>query len=630
MCGIVGFRKIDKFYPREKGRQVLYSMMNTIVHRGPDAEGVFLNGDVALGHRRLSIIDLSGGLQPMALPDKSVVVTFNGEIYNYKDLRRQLEGKGYRFKTNSDTEVLLHGYAEWGVDMIPLLDGMFSFGIWDERKKRLVLARDPFGKKPLYYCTLNGIFYFASELKALRVIPRASFELDTLSLHQYLCYEYVPAPRSIYREVAKLEAGHYMIVDRHGTEDRKYWDFHIEEGGGLNGKNERDILADLDSIMRKAVEKRLMSDVPLGIFLSGGIDSSLITAYMADIVDSPASIKTFTIGFSDRSFDESDFARTIARTFGTDHHEEMLEPEHLLDIMPEIVANLDEPFADASLIPTSLLSKFTAHHVKVALGGDGGDELFFGYPTFQATMLNSVYRMVPGFIDAMIKRFVKLMPVSHDNISLDFKIKQFLKAAKTDLRYYHQVWLGSLDYAESIELLSSPKHSVEEVFSPHIAAYRKDLGLLNNASETYVKTYLTDDILVKTDRASMAYSLEVRAPLLDKDLASYVMRLPAEYKMNGLTVKYILKKLLRNRVPQEIVKRPKKGFGIPVAKWFKGPLRVEMMETLSVENIRKTGVFNPATVQIYINEHLNNIRDNRKILWTIYIFQKWALANKDL
>ncbi len=595
-----------------------------MAHRGPDGEGFYVTGDMAFAHRRLSIIDIAGGAQPMIMPDGSAAVTFNGEIYNFRELRDDLKKLGHAFNTNSDTEVLLHAYSEYGVDFINRIDGMFAFAIWDNKEKMLVLASDPFGKKPMYYCSHNGIFYFSSELKSLRMVPGLQARIDPLSLQQYLCYEYIPTPRSIFTGISKIEAGTIIIVKDGYLVKRRYWDFNIVEDSVMRKTHEKDIVVELDGLLREAVRKRLISDVPLGVFLSGGIDSSLITMYMAEIFENHNEIKTFSIGFMDRSFDESHYARTIARCFSTDHYEKILSPEKLLEMLPGIIDKLDEPMADASLVPTSLLAQFASNHVKVALGGDGGDELFFGYPTFQATLINNGYRYFPGFVNQMINRLVNYLPVSHDNITLEYKMKQFFKGAHEDIRYYQQIWIGALNYNESCELLGTKIYNVEDIYAPSIAIYRKVINHLDNVSEMFVKTYLKDNILAKVDRASMAYSLEARAPFLDKKLADFVMRIPARYKMKRLTTKYILKRLLESRLPKEIISRPKKGFGIPIAKWFSGPLKNELKETLSKENVIKASAFDPVIVQRLIADHLNRVKDNRKILWSLYVFHKWA------
>jgi asparagine synthase (glutamine-hydrolysing) len=605
-------------------------MTAALRHRGPDDESYYLSPDrrVGLGHRRLSIIDLAGGKQPMANEDGTAWVVFNGEIYNFAELRKRLEDRGHRFATNSDTEAIVHGYEEWGPDCVQKFNGMFAFALWDEREAKLFCARDRLGKKPFYYASLGGDFVFGSELKALLQHPRVSRELDRRSLGRYLAHEYVPAPYSILRDVRKLPAGHTLVYEP-GTgrlDVRRYWDLTFEED---RPRGEADYAEELVARLREAVRRRLVSDVPLGVFLSGGIDSSAIVALMAELVPAKQ-IKTFTVTFLAESFDESDYARAVADRFGTDHHEQVFSVNAMLKVLPEVVGWMDEPFGDASLLPTYLLSKFTRRHVTVALGGDGGDELFAGYPTFVASRYAALYDRVPRLLRRGAERLAAWLPVSTKNFSFDFKVRQFLKGAAYPEPLRTQVWLGSFSPPELDDLLTDEVKSELAGFDPFAAANgdgaagpREGAGWLNRLIYRYCKSYLTDDILFKVDRASMAASLEARAPFLDVDFVAFVNRLPPALKLRGRTTKYLLKRALEGKVPHEVLYRPKKGFGIPVAQWLREDARALAQEAFEPACLRRTGLFRPDAVGRLFEEHVSGRKNNRKPLWTLLMFCLW-------
>lgn len=602
-------------------------MTDTLAHRGPDGSGVWVRGRCGFGHRRLSIVDLAGGAQPMTNPDESVVVTFNGEIYNHKDLRRDLESHGHRFRSNSDTEVLVHGFRQWGTGLPSRLNGMFAFGIWDAEAKRAIIARDRMGQKPLYYAHLDdGTLLFASELKALLEHPRIERRADPTALALYLTHEYVPYPYSAIRGIHKLRPGDMLIWEDGRLSQRTY--ARLPFGGDTPIRSTSEWIAETRRTLSAATRRRLMSDVPLGVFLSGGIDSSAVVALMAEHVPGPE-IKTFSIAFEDASFDESDYARMVARQFGTDHHVQTFSPGMMIDTLPKVVDFMDEPFGDASLLPTHLLSAFTRDSVTVALGGDGGDELFCGYETFRADTAARAYRRLPAFVRDAIRDGVQHMPVSTSNFSLDFVAKYFVRGADAVPEFRHTRWLASfLPNTPDDPLRREIRDTVPDgsVFGIMARPYLEcpDPRHLQKLSYAYLRTYMAEDILTKVDRASMGTSLEVRSPFMDPELVSLVARMPPNLKLhNGFEAKWALKKALHNDLPHEILYRKKKGFGIPVARWLNGPLAAEADRLLAPDRIREWGLLDADVVTRLLREHREGTRDNRKGLWTLMMLEYW-------
>jgi asparagine synthase (glutamine-hydrolysing) len=589
-------------------------MCSAMVHRGPDDEGTAQLDGVTLGMRRLSIIDLEGGHQPMHNEDSTVWVIQNGEIYNHLVLRDLLLAAGHTFNTQSDTEVLVHGYEQWGEEMVERLNGMFAFALLDRRRGAVLLARDRMGIKPLHYAIDGKRLVFASELKALLRDPALRRGIDPAALDQYLAYEFVPSPASIVRGISKLQPAHtltWSVAD--GTHRlRRYWSPELGVGDGhRNLEEEGDRLR---AVLRESVRKELISDVPLGVFLSGGIDSSAVAAMMTEL---GGEVKSFSVGFADRSFDESDYARQVARHLGTEHRELTLEPDMLLGLIPKLPSLLDEPLGDASIIPTYLLAEFTRRHVKVALGGDGGDELFAGYPTLQAHRLAGYYMRAPRLLrERLVEPVVRRLPVSRGNLSFDFRAKRFVSGAGYPVAERHQRWMGSFATEERAALLSREvRHEVD-----------LDGGYadpLNQVLMMDMRLYLENDILVKLDRASMMASLEGRVPLLNNDFVEYATHLPLNMKLRGLRSKFLLKRALRGLLPESILNRPKKGFGIPVAHWFRGPLKEQMLSVLSPERIEHEGFFDASAVTRLVDDHLEGRRDNRKQLWTLFAFELW-------
>ncbi len=618
MCGIAGFVNRSG---EGADLAILMRMTATLSHRGPDGDGFHCDGAAALGHRRLSIIDLAGGAQPMANESDTIWVTFNGEIYNEPALREQLESRGHRFRTRSDTECLVHLYEDYGPDFVRHLNGMFALAIWDSTRQRLVLARDRMGQKPLVYSeTERGGIVFGSEPKALLEHPDVPRELDPDSLARYLFYEYVPAPYSIWNRVRKLPKAHLLIWENGRSHTTRYW---TAPEPGPTTLSVEDAADQFWTDFRASVARHRRSDVPLGVFLSGGVDSSSVAAALAEL--EPASrIRTFSIGFEDPSFDESSHARQVAQYLGTNHHERRFSVDAVYDLLPDVASWLDEPFGDASLLPTHLLSRFARDQVTVVLGGDGADELLAGYPTFKAERAARLFRKLPGPAKAIAGEAVKRLPVDHGNISLDFQLKQFLRGASEPIALAHQRWLGSYAGSEIERLLVTP--SKVDVEAEHLARAALFLGVgdpLNRSLALYQETYLPEDILSKVDRASMACGLEVRAPFLDATLVDTIQGMPGEFKYGRHQTKRILKLAAAGRLPAKILARPKKGFGIPVARWLRGPLAPLLESLLAPERIERQGIFQPNEVARRVREHLQGVRDHRKPLWTLLMFQFW-------
>ena len=620
MCGIAGFA----------GRGdlgVLRRMTDAIAHRGPDAEGHWAeeNAGVFLGHRRLSIVDLSGGAQPMWTRDGQLGVTFNGEIYNHAELRAELKARGCEFVTDhSDTEVLLHGYREWGESFTERLNGMWAFVIYDRAKQRLFGSRDRFGKKPLYYFKEGETFAFASELPALLQHPTCPRDLSPLSLKKYFAYCYIPAPRSIYERVWKLPGGHSFTFDLASRELKtwRWWEFVLESSASLRLAAHKPeacatLCEEIRATLERAVQRRLMSDVPLGVFLSGGIDSSAIAALAAKHVPA-GQLNTFSIGFNEPSFDESNYAQLVAERLGTRHRSEVLDLDKSVGLLPEIVARLDEPLGDGSLLPTYLLSRFTRQHVTVALGGDGGDELFAGYDPFRALRAAELYsRLVPRPLHRAIHLVAARLPVSHANVSFDFKIKRTLSGLSYPPPLWNAVWMGALEPRDLAQLFREPCDE-EEVYSEAIEAWDRcaQPNLVDRTLQFFTNLYLQDGILAKTDRASMMCSLEARSPFLDIEVVDLARRIPWDLKLRGGQTKWILKEALAPLLPREIIHRKKKGFGMPIGRW----LREGKFE---FDHARTFPQLDTAFAERQHAAHLSGARDERLFLWSYWLLNQW-------
>jgi len=629
MCGILGFINLDP--ERQADQSTARAMAAAILHRGPDDEGFYFNRNVAMGMRRLSIIDLAGGHQPISNEDGSVWVVFNGEIYNYPELRERLLRRGHQLKTHSDTETLVHLYEDHGDDLVEHLNGMFAFALWDEGRQRLLIARDRMGEKPLYFTQTPQAFIFASELKSLVTHPQVERRINLLALRKYLQYEFVPSPHTMIEGVHKLRPGHRLIFENGRWRDEPYWRLSYDAERLKIGEEEA--AEEFRRRLREAVRMRLVSDVPLGVLLSGGIDSSSVAAMACEAA--AGRVKTFSIAFDEKSFDESSYARLVADHLGTEHFEKRFTERDMLDIVPEIPRLLDEPLGDGSLIPTYLVSRFTREHVTVALGGDGGDELLAGYPTYPAHRMADYYRALPGFLrNGLIEPLVARLPVSTDNLSFDFRAKRFVMGAALPAGTRHTVWMGSYTAAQQ-QMLFRPDllalHADDQVFD-EIRAYdhRNGLDVVEQMMALDSTHYMSECVLFKVDRASMAASLETRAPFLDHTLVEFLTRLPLDLKLRGQsgrwTGKYILKRAMRGVLPDDVIKRPKKGFGMPVAKWVKGELRPLVRDTLSPDRLRRRGLFNADYVQRLLDEHERGVSDHRKLIWTLLMFELWPLA----
>lgn len=614
MCGIAGF-----FGRGDAG--TLKRMTDSIAWRGPDADGFHVDATtgVHLGHRRLSILDIAGGVQPMHDHTGRYVITFNGEIYNHREIRAELVAKGHHFITaDSDTETLLEAYKAWGADMLPKLNGMFAFCLYDSQQRTAIIARDRFGKKPLFYTRQNETFAFASELTALRQHEHLRMDTSRTALKKYFAYGYIPAPLSIAEGVWKLPGGHFMHLDcatlTHSV--HQWWSFAIDPYEHVPANAEEVWGEQLIELLTAAIKRRMIADVPLGFFLSGGIDSSALVALASTIIDGPK-INTFSIGFTEASFDESEYASMVADRYRTNHTRKVLDLDTALNILPTVLGRLDEPMGDSSLLPTYLLCRETRQHVTVALGGDGADELFCGYDPFKAIGLAKTYHsLVPKPLHHVISLIANHIPVSHRSMSLDMKIKRALRGLDYEPCLWNPVWMGPLSPTD-IQDLFAEKVDVYDLYSEAIAAWNgcSSDNYLDRTTEYYVKTYLQDDILVKVDRASMMNSLEVRAPFLDIDLVNFVRRLPIGFRYRNGERKYLLKKVLEPYLDDKILYRSKKGFGVPIGKWMKqGDLKIEDASSGEIG-------LNASFIKTRIEQHLRQQADNHSFLWNLNVYE---------
>ena len=621
MCGIAGFIDLwgsGKQRLHDDRAAILDRMCRVIRHRGPDDQGVLVKPGVALGMRRLAIIDLVSGNQPMSGEDGSVTIVFNGEIYNFQEIKPKLEARGHVFKTHSDTEAIVHAYEEFGPECLQDLRGMFAFAIWDEKARTLFIARDRAGKKPLYYTTTrNGTFVFGSELKALLEHPDVQREINPEALDAYFTLGYVPDPLTIFRNILKLPPGHYLNFKDGQTTVRQYWDFKFK---AAQSQTEDDYLNQLRALLDESVRLRLISDVPLGAFLSGGIDSSTVVALMARHMGQP--VKTFSIGFHEDSYNELKYARLTAEKFGTDHHEFFVTPD-ICDVIDDLVWHFDEPFADSSAIPTYMVSKLARDHVTVILSGDGGDELFAGYTRYAVERKRGGFGLLPKTVREAVMR-----PIS-----------QRLPHAAWGRNYLHNVsleptarYLDSVSVFTSLNRKSLYTSDFAEKLGPGGYAGRLFDELVKNAKTDdavdrllYLdsKTYLPGDILTKVDRMSMAVSLEARAPLLDHKLIEFVTTVPSTLKLAGLETKHLLKRAVRDLVPAAILHRPKQGFGVPIQEWINQQLRSRIRETLSDARARQRGYIDSHYVDVLLDEHERGRRDHSMGLWSLFMLELW-------
>ncbi len=617
MCGICGmvYRQGEKV-----DRALIRRMCRVIRHRGPDDEGIYAEQQAGLGMRRLAIIDLISGAQPIYNENKSCVIVFNGEIYNHDQLRRELEAKGHRFRSRTDTEAIIHAYEEYGVDCPEKLNGMFAFAIWDKPRRRLFLARDRIGIKPLFYALRADGIHFGSEIKSILQNPAISRDIDRKALDNFLTFEYIPSHRSIFKEINKLPPAHYLVYEKGQCRIEKYWSFKYNPVS----KSRDELAEEMLALLQDAVKIRLMSDVPLGAFLSGGLDSSSIVALMCR---ASQSVKTFSIGFGDPTYNELPFARAIADHFKTEHYEEFITP-NILSLTERLVKTLDEPFGDFSVFPTFLVSQMARKHVTVVLSGDGGDELLAGYDTYLAARMADKYSNLPLWLrKKLIEPAVMRMPPTDKKKGLINKSRRFIEGLSLPQHLQHVRWMIFLQQAEKDRLYSrdfrdsirneNPYDFIEENFADSGSSVP-----LDQQEYVDIHTYLVDNILVKVDRMSMANSLETRVPFLDHRFVEFAAAIPSHLRL-GKTTKMILKYAFRDMLPAPILKRGKEGFSTPIKHWMKNELKPLMQSVLSSERIQQTGFFDNDTVQQLINQHVNGVENHSHRLWALMMFQMW-------
>ena len=607
MCGICGIASADgRVDPDQLG-----AMSDTLVHRGPDSDGTFVEGGIGLASRRLSIIDVAGGDQPISNEDASVHVVQNGEIYNYRELRAELERAGHRFATQCDTEVLVHLYEQEGETFARRLRGMFAIALWDARRQRLVLARDRYGIKPLYVRTNGSTLEFASELRAL---PRGEVDLD--ALEAFLAFNSIPAPLTIFREVRKLPAGHVLVWENGEARTERFARPQPVGASAARDGDEAELVEELRARMRDSVRAHLVSDVPVGVLLSGGVDSSLLAALAAE--ESAEPLRTFSIGFEERSFDELADARAVATRYATAHRELTLRPNAAL-LLPALAEAFDEPFADSSALPTYLVSELAARDVKVALSGEGGDELFGGYYTYAADLL--ALRIGPAA--RLARPLVERLPTSTARASFDYKAKRFVRGAHLPPLERHHAW-KEIFSAELRAELTGRRSSFDPV-DVYRARFAETDGaeLLARLQDVDLGVYLVDDLLVKTDRASMAHSLEARVPYLDSVVTNFALSLSTRHKVRGLRKKILLRRAAAPLLPRQIVFGKKRGFSIPAAAWLRGELEPFARDTLAASVLRRQGFFDPAVAARLLDDHVAGREDRSRQLWGLLAFTLW-------
>ena len=620
MCGIAGF---TQFNQQEGTLETLQAMGNAILHRGPDAGGEYLDNYVGLAHRRLSIIDLSeAGNQPMTSSNQQYVIAFNGEIYNFLELRKELEQQGYSFNTHTDTEVILALYQKEGLNCLDKLNGMFAFALWDKQQKKLFIARDRIGKKPLYYFQKDGRFAFASEIKSLLTLPNIPREIRLDAVHDFFAYQYVPDPKSIFKDINKLPPGHYMTIDQNGSDIQQYWDVSLKN---VSNETEEALTDQLLSIANQCTKRRMISDVPLGAFLSGGVDSSGVVALMANNSDTP--VKTCSIGFDEKRFNETEFAQIVANQYKTEHYEFTVH-ENVNDNLEKIVRFFDEPFADPSLVPTYFVSELARQKVTVAVAGDGGDEVFAGYEKYSIDAIeNRLRNMFPAWLRKNV--FPKLAKVlAKSNTKVCRKGKSLLTSLSLDPAMGFYISNAMIEDRQWNNLI---KPEVKERLGDYhparlsIDAYNKADGPDHLAKILYVdmKTYLPGDILVKVDRMSMANSLEVRAPILDKEMIEFAATLPSDLKFNKGEKKYILKQLFKPLLPDDILYRKKMGFSVPLASWLRGEIKDLAEEYLFSKSHGIQQIFDMEKVKQLWDQHQSQKADHATVLWSMLMYQMW-------
>ncbi|MBK7803599.1 MAG: asparagine synthase (glutamine-hydrolyzing) [Chloracidobacterium sp.] len=622
MCGIVGFVNNSE---RAADQGVLEAMNGAIVHRGPDDDGFYVHDNVGMAMRRLSIIDLAGGKQPMHNADRTKWIVFNGEIYNYRELRADLEKRGHSFYTNSDTEAIIHLYDEYGADCLQYLRGMFAIAIWDKSDRSLFLARDRVGKKPILYSHQpNGDLIFGSEFQAILKHPSVTREVDYGAIDSYLSYLCVPAPETAFKQIRKLEPGHWLKWKDGNVETRRYWLPNFSKKIKIS---EDEAIQETTRILRESTKLRMISEVPLGAFLSGGVDSSIVVALMAQ--ESAAPVKTFSIGFEEQDFSELKYARRVAEHVGAEYNEFIVRPD-ALEVLPTLVEHYGEPYADSSAVPTYYVAKETRQHVTVALNGDGGDESFAGYERYMAMEVAELYRRIPRILRrTLIEGPIRMLPTSEIKKTRVRDVQRFLISANESRKERYARWMSAIKPTAKLALLYSDEMNAR--VGEHNAAAvldewfdrAGDLGLLDATLLADQMTYLPNDLLVKVDIATMANSLEARSPFLDHKVIEFAASLPESLKMNRFRPKYLLKKVAARLVPPEVVYRRKMGFGVPIAHWFRGEMKDFVRDVLLSPASLSRGVFRPETIEMYIDQHIRGEVDHATPIWTLLMLELW-------
>lgn len=593
-------------------------MRDLMTHRGPDDAGVYLNKNIGLAHRRLSIIDVAGGYQPLSNEDDTVWIIYNGEIYNYLDLKETLKSKGHVFKTNSDTEVILHAYEEFGVGCLEYMRGMFAFAIWDDRKKQFFGARDRLGIKPFYYYNLNNCFIFSSEIKSILLDERVNKVIDDQSLFYYLNVRYIPAPYTIYKDIFKLEPGHYVLIKNNQVDIRCYWDVQPLEWSEHGRRKTEDVEAEFMSILQDCVRMRLMSEVPLGVLLSGGIDSSMVVALMSKIADQQ--IKTFSVGYEqDYGINEFSYARIVARKFGADHHEIPISTQDFYSFLPRLVWHLDEPISDPATIPLFFLAEFSRKSVTVVLSGEGADEILAGYYIYKKMLLMERFRKIPKAI-----RETLIINLLHSVFKSE-KHRKYLNLARLPLEERYR-GVSRAFQNNSLEQLLKSNSPFQDSLNHHYNQYYDRVGKahpLNKMLYVDLKNWLPDDLLMKADKMTMAASQELRVPFLDHRLVEFAFSLSPKEKINGDSTKHLLRKIAAEILPQEIIKREKKGFPVPINHWFRGDLNQIASEVLLDSSSVCAQYFDLSYISSLLNEHGNGLQDYSENIWNLIILEFW-------
>ena len=624
MCGISGVAVTTGSIDAGAARR----MADVLSHRGPDDDGIYLDSHAALGHRRLSIIDLSADAhQPMSNEDGTLWLIYNGEIYNYAEIADDLRSRGHTFRSRTDSEVIIHGFEEWGDECLQKLNGMFAFALWDKTAQRLVLGRDRLGVKPLYYYADASKIVFGSELKAILSYPGVTRDLDHAALDDYFSLNYVVPPKTPFRDIKQVEPGHLLNWEKGKYTQKKYWDVRFQPANG-HAPKERDLVPEVFELLKECVRKRLVADVPVGAFLSGGLDSSAVVYFMRQFATGP--LKTFSVRFADKSYDEGTYALEVAKLLGTDHHEVFCTAEDMASLIEKSVYHADNLTADISNVPMYMVSRLARQHVTVVLSGDGGDEVFGGYPIYQADRLASYYRRVPAWLrNGMVQPLVHALPASSNKLSLDYKARKFVEGAALSPARAHYTWRTIFTPDEKLNLYSRDFAVATEGHLPHetwsqLFAANPDISDMEKGFYSDYKTFLSGSILPKIDTMSMASSLEAREPLLDYELVEYMARVPLEFKLKGLTTKYLFKKAMSSVLPERIVYRKKAGFHTPLAGWFRKELRSLVEDVLSKEKVTATQVLDSNYVERLKQEHHSGQANHSYKIWGLMNFMIWC------